>query len=707
MRVRLYLAGVMLAMSAPVFAQGNSQPPASQKPPDDNQPVVKFEEQVVVSASRSEEALVNAPAAVSLIPTAVIESSPATNVGDLLRAVPGMNVTQVSARDVNITTRGATSTLATSQLALVDGRSVYLDFFGMVMWDLVPSNPHEIKQIEVVRGPASAVWGANAMTGVVNIITKTPRELAKEGGDSVTIGAGVFGRNVTGRDQDNGSLFYVNGSHAEAVNDRWAYRLSAGYFSQDPLPRPAGTIPNSFNTPYPSFTNSGSSQPKFDMRVDRELNDGARLTFSGGVNWTEGLIYTGIGPFNVDNSSRLGYFSGRYTKGGRHVAFFTNLLNGDAANLLTVGTNRQPIGLAFDTKTFDIEAGDVRAIGTHHALTYGGNYRHNAFDITLAPNAEDRNEGGAFIQDEIFLSKYFRWVVGGRIDKFSSIDNAVFSPRTTFMIKPAPDQTFRVSFNRAFRAPSLINNHLDVTILTPVTLPVVGLFAFPTRAVGNPGLEQETLTAFELGYTGVVGRRTTVTASVYWNSTDGLIGFTPVTFFSPAAPPPGWPLPPAFVPVNTLPSSYTYLNLGTEKDKGIELGADTVVNRYLTFFANYSYQWMPEVEDLPVGITINDFNWPAKNRFNIGFAANYRRYLGNLSVSYTDKAYWQDVLDSRYHGPTDAFTLVNGSAGVKWGEKRNIVTMLKVTNLLNQEIQQHIFGDITKLQMVGELRVGF
>jgi outer membrane receptor protein involved in Fe transport len=706
MRVRLYLAGVMLAVSAPVFAQGNSQPPASQKPSDQDQPVVKFEEQVVVSASRSEEALVNAPAAVSLIPTAVIESSPATNIGDLLRAVPGMNVTQVSARDVNITTRGATSTLATSQLALVDGRSVYLDFFGMVMWDLVPSNPHEIKQIEVVRGPASAVWGANAMTGVVNVITKSPRELAKEGGDSVTIGAGVFGRNVTGRDQDNGSLFYVNGSHAEAVNDRWAYRLSAGYFSQDPLPRPAGTIPNAFNTPYPSFTNTGTSQPKFDLRVDRDLNDGARLTFSGGVNWTEGLIYTGIGPFDVDNSSRLGYFSGRYTKGGRHVAFFTNLLNGDAANLLTVGANRQPIGLAFDTKTFDIEAGDVRAIGSHHALTYGGNYRHNSFDITLAPNAEDRNEGGAFIQDEIFLSKYFRWVVGGRIDKFSSIENAVFSPRTTFMIKPAPDQTFRVSFNRAFRAPSLINNHLDVTILTPVTLPVVGLFAFPTRAVGNPGLDQETLTAFEVGYTGVVGQRTTLTASVYWNSTDGLIGFTPVTFFSPAAPPPGWPLPSAFVPVNTLPSSYTYLNLGTEKDKGIELGADTVVNRFLSVFANYSYQWMPEVEDLPVGITINDFNWPAKNRFNVGFAANYQRYLGNVSVSYTDKSYWQDVLDVRYAGITDAFTMVNGSFGVKWlGEK--VVTSIKSTNLADQEIQQHIFGDILRRQIVGEVRLNF
>jgi outer membrane receptor protein involved in Fe transport len=458
------------------------------------------------------------------------------------------------------------------------------------------------------------------MTGVVNVITKTPRELAREGGgNAVTIGFGGFGRDVTGRDQDAGTLFYVNGSRADAVNDKWSYKVSAGYFTQDALPRPTGALPS--GTPYPSFTNTGTSQPKFDSRVDYEMKDGARMTFEGGVAGTEGLIYTGIGPFDVDNSSRLAYGTVRYTKGGRHIGFFTNLLNGDAANLLTVGVNRQPISLGFDTKTFDIDASDVHAIGTHHALTYGGNYRHNKFDITIASIAESRNEGGAFIQDEIFLSNRFRWVVGGRIDKSRrSITRCSRRGRRSCTSRRRI-RTFRVSFNRAFRAPSAINNHLDVTILTPITLPT-GLFAFPTRAVGNPDLDQETLTAYELGYTGRVGRRATVTASVYWNNTDGSIGFTPVTFYSSAAPPPGWPLPPAFVPANTLPSSYTYLNLGTVKDKGIELGVDSVVNPFLNVFVNYSYQWKPVVDDLPAGITINDFNWPAKNRFNVGFAAN-------------------------------------------------------------------------------------
>ena len=705
MSVRLFAASLLLAAAVPAFAQGQGQPTPNQQPAQDPDKPVTFEEQVVVTASRSEEQLINAPAAVSVINTAAIESSPATNIGELLRAVPGMNVTQVSARDVNITTRGATSTLSTSQLALVDGRTVYLDFFGMVMWDLIPTNPHEIKQIEVVRGPASAVWGANAMTGVVNVITRSPRELARDGGgNAVTIGFGGFNRDVTGRDQSAGTLFYVNGSHAYAVDDKWSYKVSAGFFTQDALPRPTGTLPS--GTPYPPFANSGTSQPKFDGRVDYDMTDGGRITVAGGVAGTEGIIHTGIGPFDVDNSSRLTYTTLRYTKGGRRVAFFSNLLHGDAANLLTRGVNGLPIALGFDTKTFDVEAGDVYAIGTRHALSYGGNFRHNAFDITIAPDAEDRNEGGAYVQDEIFLGNRFRWVIGGRIDKFSSIDNAVFSPRTTLMYKPAADQTLRVSFNKAFRAPSLINNHLNVGILTPVTLPVIGQFLLPTLALGNPDLEEETLTAFEIGYTGVVAPRTTVSAAVYWNNTDGSIAFTPVAFYSAASPPPGWPLPPAFVPPNALPSRYTYLNLGTVKDKGVELGLDSAVNPYLNLFVNYSYQWMPEIEDFPAGVTINDVNWPAKNRFNVGANVNYMKWFGNVSVNYTDEAYWQDVLDARFAGTTDAFTLVNAAIGYRWFNEK-VVTSLKMTNIGNQEIQQHIFGDILRRQVVGEVRFGF
>jgi outer membrane receptor for ferrienterochelin and colicins len=713
MLVRFVTAGLVLALAVPASAQqpAAQQPAPADQPQDPDRPV-SFEEQIVVTASRTDQQLVNAPASVSVITTETIQNSPATNMGDLLRAVPGINISQLTARDVNITTRGATSTLATSQLALVDGRSVYLDFFGMVMWDLVPTNANEIKQIEVIRGPASAVWGANAMTGVVNVITLSPRELAAAGGgDSLTIGAGFFDRDASGVDNGTGGLFYVNGTHAQAVNEKWAYKLSAGYFSQDPLPRPTGTIPNSFNTPYPAYTNKGTAQPKFDARVDYALDNSATLVFSGGVAGTEGMIHSGIGPFDVDSGSTLTYVSGRYQKGGRRIGFFTNILNGNATNLLSRDLSGQFLPLVFDTKTFDIEASDLRTFGTRHILTYGGNYRHNSFDISIAPDGDDRNEGGAYAQDEFFLSDRFRWVIGGRVDKFSSIDNAVFSPRTTFMYKPSLNQTFRVSFNRAFRAPSFINNNLDVVLLNQANLsaisPALSAFVFPFRAAGNPDLEQETMTAYEIGYTGVLSRRATVTAAVYWNTTDDAIFFTQVGRYTATNPPVTWPPQiPTFVlnliPPPGLPSLFTYQNLGTVHDKGIELGIDAVVNRYLNVFTNYSYQADPDVE----GFDPSETNFPANNKFNIGFNANYSRYIGNLSVSYTDSAYWQDVLDQRYAGTTDAFTLVNLGFGVKWMQER-LVTSLKINNLLNSEVQQHIFGDIIKRQVVGEIRYSF
>ena len=206
------------------------------------------------------------------------------------------------------------------------------------------------------------------MTGVVNVITKTPRQLAAQGGTTLTIGAGAFDRNVTGRKQSSGALFYANGSHAEAVNARWAYKVSAGYTSQDPMPRPFGTIANRFNTPYPPFVNSGTSQPKFDARVDYDLTGGGTVTFSGGVAGTEGIIHSGIGPFDIASDTRLTYLSTRYQRGGRRIAFFTNLLSGTASNLLVRGPTGQLLPLLFDTQTFDVEATDVQVNwGQEHA----------------------------------------------------------------------------------------------------------------------------------------------------------------------------------------------------------------------------------------------------------------------------------------------------------------------------------------------------
>jgi outer membrane receptor protein involved in Fe transport len=709
-----------LAVPAKALAQqpaGAPPPPADQTPPaDQSGEPQKYEDQVVVTASRVEQKLVNAPATVSLISAQTIASSPSASYADLLRAVPGLNVTQTSARDINLVSRSASGTLSTSQLALIDGRSIYQDFFGFVAWDFLPVNPSEIKQIEVIRGPASAVWGANALTGVVNVITKSPRELV---GESLLVSVGTFGRDAAGVERSNGSLFSISGSHAAAPSDRLAYKVTAGFATQDALGRPSGVIPNSTNTPYPDYVNSGTSQPKFDVRVDLDaLDSGRKLVFAGGFAGTEGMIHTGIGPFDIDRGTFLAYGKVNYSKGGMRVNAFVNHLDGDATNRLSRDAAGAFIPFAFKNTTFDVEASDVRTWQGRHVVSFGGNVRYNSFDLSLAPRGDSRTEAGVYGQDEIFISEHFRAVIGARVDKFSSIRGGVFSPRLTFMYKPTPSQTVRTSFNRAYRAPSHVNNYLDVTLANVLDLGALNpalagrQFVFPVQALGNEDLKEEKMTAYEIGYTGILKNRATISAAFYVNDTDNSIFFTQSGSYRATNPPPGWPISPLalelilqsgrFGPGNGLPSTFTYLNLGSVRQKGIELGVEGLITDTLTAYVNYSYQPEPE----PDGFDISELNLPSQHHFNIGAGYNGPKWLGNAGVSYASSAFWQDVLDSRFHGPTEAFTITSATVGYKWrGDK--LVTSLKITNLFDEEILQHVFGDVTRRQIVGELRVGF
>jgi iron complex outermembrane receptor protein len=665
----------------------------------------------VVSASRTEERLINAPATMSVVTSAAIELAPTQNFAELLRQIPGVNITQISARDINVTSRSATGTLATGQLALLDGRSLYQDFFGFVMWDFLPVNLNEVKQIEVIRGPASAVWGANAVNGVVNVITKTPREMQ---GTSAVIGFGGFER---ANDEGAGALWYVSGTHAQAVNDRWAYKLSAGAYSQDPFSRPTGVIPcdagpalcSGLRFSYPPFSNQGTTQPKFDVRADHDWEDGRRLILSGGVAGTDGIMHTGIGPFDIDSGTVMAYVKANYSKGGFRAGFFTNILSGDATNLLTADPiTGIPIAFEFHTNTYDFEASNVQTFAARHVLSYGGNLRFNFYDLSIAPSSDDRAEFGLYVQDEIFLSDMFRWVIGGRVDRFDFIDNFVFSPRTTFMIKPQDNQTVRVSYNRAYRSPSVINNHLNVVIGQPVPLPGFPNYQLPVNAVGNPDLEEQLLDAFEVGYSGVVGR-TVISAAVYKNWLQNEINFLLTTPYTPANPPANWPPPlPTFILAGiTLPSRATYQNFGKYSTHGFELGVQSQVNPYVDVFANYSWQSDPDVDESePNAVPPGELNLPPSNRFSAGGAFTYGRFLGNLSVTFTDEAFWQDVLGPGFQGTTDSYTLVNAGFGVKWAGDR-ITTSLKMINLGNVDAQQHVFGDITKRQFVGEVRFQF
>jgi outer membrane receptor protein involved in Fe transport len=773
-------------VSMPSFASQNKDGVAAGTNLPFSLKIAGLGETVVVSASKVESTLANAPVTMSVVTAATLATAPSQNFGDILRNVPGVNVIQTSARDVNLSMRTGTSTLATSTLVLLDGRSLYLDFFGLVLWDLVPSNPADIKQIEVVRGPASAVWGANALTGVVNILTKTPRENPST---SISLSAGTFGTKGGSRESSgNGTSFGAGISFAKAINDTWSTRLSAGYYSSDPFSRPTGSVPviqdprvttscsrvagtpgciggaaypvdTATGNPGTSFSNDGSKQPKFDARFDQDMSNGGRVSYSAGYAGTSGIIHTGIGPFDMQSGAYLGYGRIGYTKGAFKVAAFANKLDVEAPNLLLTdpGTGR-PVALNFKTKTYDFEVGHSKIVAEKHVLSYGGNARQNQFDITLAPGAGDRNEFGAYLQDEFFVDK-FRLTVGGRVDKFGNIDKAVFSPRVTAMFKPAADQSLRLSFNKAFRAPSAINNYLSQKIFAPVAPidlralrgVIPALVPGPTGAalaamvptttinlivnnVGNPNLKEESVTAYEAAYTGTFNDKTTLGVAVYRNKTDDNINFstvTPSASFPTGGPsfdvytadtsatccaPSGIPGPlysfllQARILTAPLPRTVsTYLNLGPLQQDGLELSIDHRVNNDWSLSANYSYQAKPKVLDAKSGqikYLTEELALPAKNRFNASVSWNGEKFVGTLQANYQDKALWTDVLSSTYHGYTESFTMVNGNIGMKWN-KGKIVTTLKGMNLLDKKIQQHIFGDILRRSVTLEARFNF
>jgi iron complex outermembrane receptor protein len=577
------------------------------------------------------------------------------------------------------------------------------------MWDFFPVDPAQIKRIEIIRGPASAVWGANALNGVVNILTKTPREMI---GTTASIQFGQFDRTRSGEDFDGGGLFAVNATHAEAPNARFAYKVSGGLLTQQALLRPIGTIPGT-QTPYPAFPNSGTIQGRFDARADTTLGDGRTLVLAGGITGTEGILHSGLGPLEVRSGSTLKYGRLKYVRDQLKLQMFVNALDGEGTFLLQRGSDGQLLNSRFENQVYDVEAQDVRVIGTQrflrtrHLLSYGGNFRHNRFGLTMAPQAKYRNEAGVYVQDTMyFLSERLRWTVGARVDRFGVFDKTVFSPRTAVVVKPRLNDAIRVSFNRSFRAPSLFNSFIDVTLLARETLPGIGDVEFPSVALGNRELKEESLTAYEVAYTGQAGPFF-LGAAAYVNRTRNMIVFTPAATYTSANPPPGWPAPPAILDLMNatgrgLPSLFTYRNFDRITDKGVEFSLETRVSASIDAFANYTWQHA----HAPSGFSSSEDNIPPRHRVNAGASLTKGRYFGSASVSFQSDAFWQDVLDSRYQGWTEPFTIVNAGAGIR-SDDGLMTVAVRVTNLLNRTVQQHIFGDLVRRSVIGEVRLAY
>ncbi len=700
----------LVALGAPLVAQDTEDTQSEEATED----LEEVQDVIVVTASRTEQLLHEVPAAVTVLTADQIEDIPADDYGDFLRNVPGLNVSQMSARDIQITGRSATNSLAASELVLLDNRTLYLDFFGFVMWDFVPLDPKEIKQIEIVRGPGSAVWGANAMSGVINLITKRPHEMQ---GTSVTLGAGDF------------STLYGSITHA-AATDNWGVKATASYFEQDPYDRPTGIIPgtvgptNPGGTVYIPFQNKGTAQPKFNLAFDRDVNE-SLWKFSLGHASTDGIIHSGIGPFDISSGSLMNFAKVDWSRRAQRATFFINQLDGDAQNLAAFGPDGRLIDFFFESETYNLDYSDTRIAGEKNIFTYGANLRKNNFDLSIAPAGDSREEKGLYVQDEILISDKARWLIGARIDDIDPIGDVV-SPRTSLLLSPKDNHTFRFSFNRAFKAPSMINNFLDLIILNQAQLPPVpalgfpgAVLIFPSLVGGNIGLTEERLDALEAGYVGTFGA-TTFTASIYRNETTDSIDFFTAAYYDSNNPPPGWPLPPFIptpigplgtVPPETFPSFLSYRNIGETIDEGIELSLNIAPRGPWSGFVNYSFQEDPEVKGidqvtLPNGTVRDSVNSPPENRINAGLAYDSGKFFFNTNVNFVDDAFWTDVLDARFWGPTDSYTQVNLGAGVRFNGDKVTLSLIG-QNVFDEDVLQHIFGDLIERKLTGQILFRF
>ena len=500
-----------------------------------------FAETLVVVAARGQESLISAPVSVSVVTSREIEASASHNLADLMRAVPGVNIVEFSAREFDINTRSSSGILSNSMLVMVDGRSVVQPFYGNVHWDLVTVVKDEVSQIEVMRSPASALWGANALNGVINIRTKSPRQMVGVSGDL------AFGERGT----KAGSLTFAD------AGDRFAYKLSGSYFEQDPWERD-NVLPD--GSPMPRevvYTNRGTKQPKFDARIDWDADRTRVWSLRGGVAGANGLTQSALGPGEFESGSYSSYVELERSSNDMDFKAYWNRLE-SPYRIVLFGLDEHATS---DTYTLDLTR--RLKVGNRNRLTLGGTVSVDRFDISIAPDRRGRFDVAAFLEDRVFVSPLLSFVVGGRFDNFDTT-GAVFAPRLGAVLSPTPAHSFRAAYNRAYRAPTLLENFINVTL--PAVVPTDPPFFFSQLTLGSTELQMEKQDAIEIGYTGALGSHLAVFATVYDQRISNNIWFLPVSFYGPGAPPPGWPGDPGMVP--RLASVFSFVNLGRGTRQG-------------------------------------------------------------------------------------------------------------------------------------------
>lgn len=452
----------------------------------------------VTSASKRPESLTDTATAVFVITAEDIKRTGARNIPEALRMVPGIQVSQLDANKWIISARGFGELFSNKLLVLMDGRSVYTPLFSGVFWDVQDTVMEDIDRIEVIRGPGATLWGANAVNGVINIITKSTSD---------TMGGLV---SLTGGSYDPIVAAVRYGGEIGAIG---GYRLYVKGADHNEFPMGDGEDGKDDWT----MTQGG-------FRVDLEPERDRRIRVQGDIqNGDEGVAYSFPGLPGMENLSTDFH------------TFAANLLtkwegdfsNGNQVSLQAYWDYTEKDLLIVDEKrtTFDLDFQYVWTASPFHDVVWGLGYRVSSDEIKSSQytyfNPEERTTElfSAFIQDEITLVDNRWWLTIG--SKFEHNDYSGFElqPNMRMRWKTDDDQTFWVSVSRAVRTPARADH--DMTIFTVATTDSTGNLVVNT-VEGNRDFKAEELVAYEAGHRCRPFHRLSFDTAVFYNVYENL-----------------------------------------------------------------------------------------------------------------------------------------------------------------------------------------
>lgn len=470
-------------------------------------------ERVVVTASRYGQEPLDSPSTVSIISAEDIRMSGAIALEDVLRRVVGVDVMALSAGQPEVSIRGFNRQMNNKVLVLIDGRSVYWDFIGTTQWGKFPIVVEEIERIEVIRGPGSAVYGANAVTGVVNIITKTPGE-TPETVASVTAGLPGVVRGTA----------YTSGRAGQT-----AYRLSAGYDQHGRWSKPEDLVDGGSGVPFFEKRELASQHIRAHGRIDRALSDQGFLSLSGGYvqGRTEAYLIGALGNYGID--SQNGYVRADLTYGPVHARAFYNRVAGDTGPWVTSAQAAERFQSPFLGQTLDAELeafGDFETGSVTHRVNGGVGYRRKSISLFSYLDYEgkdsiEEDHFNAFINEEATAGR-LKVVASLRADRHPLIDlDKTLSPRGAAIVRFG-DRSARVTAGTAFRVPTLVESYMDA----PISTDVDGVYV---RDIGDKDLVPERIVTVEAGYHDESTLYHRADVAVFYNRVTNLIGLTSVT----------------------------------------------------------------------------------------------------------------------------------------------------------------------------------